>query len=56
MGDRLIMSGQGGFGGTVGLVILFEQAEFALKGAFGGGFIAEREIVLFDLIRGPVVG
>ena len=45
-----------GWFGAVGFVELLEQAEFALEGAFGGGFVAQGEIVLFDLIGGPVEG
>jgi hypothetical protein len=51
----------GGFGGANFLVgvefaELFEITEFALKGAFGGGFVAEEEIVLLDFIGQPVEG
>ena len=56
LGGLVIRSGRGGFDGTVDLIILFEQAEFALKSAFGGCFVAEREIVFLDLLRAPVVG
>ena len=43
-------------GGAVYFVMLFEETVFALEGAFGGGFVAQGEIVLFGLLRGPVVG
>ena len=43
----------GGFG-VVGFVKLLEEAEFALEGAFGSGFVAEGEIVVLDLIGRPV--
>jgi hypothetical protein len=43
----------GGFG-VVGFVKLLEEAKFALEGAFGGGFVAQGEIILLDLIRHPV--
>jgi len=45
----------GGFG-VVGFVKLLEEAEFALEGAFGGGFVAKGEIVMLDLIGRPVEG
>jgi len=40
--------------GAVGFVVLFEKAVFALESAFGGGFVAEGEIVLFDFVRRPI--
>jgi hypothetical protein len=40
--------------GPVDFAVLFEQAVFALKGAFGGGFVAKHKIVLLDLLGGPV--
>jgi len=42
--------------GAVGFTVLFEEAVVALEFALGGGFIAEEEIVLSDLLRGPIVG
>ncbi len=50
--------GGGFFGGSgrVGFVELLEKAEFALEGAFGGGFVAESEIVVLDLLGPPVDG
>lgn len=35
---------------------LLEQAEFALKGAFGSGFVAQHEVVFLDLIGRPASG
>ena len=43
-----------GFGVVVGFVVLFEEAVFALESAFGGGFVAKREIVLFDFVGCPI--
>jgi hypothetical protein len=34
--------------------VLFEEAIFALERAFGSVFVAEMEVVFFDLFRGPV--
>ena len=47
----------GGFfrgGRPVEFVELFEETEFALEGAFGGGCIAKAEVVFFDFVGGPV--
>ena len=44
-----------GFGG-VGFAELFEEAEFALESAFGGGFVAQEEVVFFDEVGGPIEG
>jgi hypothetical protein len=40
----------------VDFVVLFEEAVFALEGAFGGGFVAQIQIVFVDLVRGPIKG
>ena len=52
--------GNGGGGASfargVEFAELFEEAEFALKGAFGGGFVAKHEVVFFNLVGGPVEG
>jgi len=43
----------GGFfrgGRPLEFVELFEETEFALEGAFGGGCVAKAEIVFFDLV------
>ena len=42
--------------GRMGFVKLLEKAEFALEGAFGGGFVAQGEIVFLDLLGLPVDG
>jgi hypothetical protein len=39
-----------GGGEVVGLVIGFESAEFAMKGTFGGVFVAQEEVMHFDLV------
>jgi hypothetical protein len=35
---------------------LFEEAECALEGAFGSGFVAQQEVVFFDIVRCPIGG
>jgi hypothetical protein len=35
---------------------LVEGIKFTLEGAFGGGFVAEMEIVFLDFRRGPIEG
>ena len=54
----------GGFGGLlctflrrgfVGFDILFEEAEFALEGAFDAVFVALHEFVAFDVEGAPLV-
>jgi hypothetical protein len=35
---------------------LFEEAEGALEGAFGGGSVAKEEVVLLDVLGGPIGG
>ena len=54
----LIGSGLGGAAGDggVGFAELFEEAECALEGAFGGGSVAQEKIVLLDVFGGPIGG
>ena len=53
-------SGSSGFGrlGRDGVEFaeLFEEAVGALEGAFGGGPVAQEEIVLLDIFGGPIGG
>jgi hypothetical protein len=53
-GNGTSRGGRAVLDGPVVFVVLFEKAVFALKGAFGGGFVAKHKIVLLDLLRGPV--
>jgi hypothetical protein len=48
--------GWGGGKEFVGFVVGFEKAVFALEFAFGGGDVAEHEVVHFDLFWGPGKG
>jgi hypothetical protein len=43
-------------GEFVGFVVGFESAVFAEEGAFGGVFVAQHEVVHFDLLGGPLEG
>ena len=47
-----------GFGGGSGVRFaeLFEEAEGALEGAFGGGSVAKKEVVLLYILGGPISG
>jgi hypothetical protein len=55
-GRAFLANGLLGHDRAMDLVVLFEEAVFALEGAFGGGFIAQIQIVLFDLVGSPVEG
>ena len=37
-------------------VVLFEEAVFTLEGTVRGVFVAQVEVVLFDLVGSPVEG
>ena len=57
VGDSGSRGGVGSvFGGGVEFAELFEKTECALEGAFGGGFVAKQEVVLLNIVGGPIGG